>query len=265
MEVVTRDAKKADEWRHRGARAAIVDVRDVGALRRVFKGGRRLFLLNPPAPPSTDTAREERENLRSILSALDGSGLEKIVAQSTYGAQPGDRLGDLGVLYEMEQALASQPIPSSIVRGAYYMSNWDASLDTVLSRQELFTFFPPEYALPMVAPSDLGHIAARLMMAPAGSTEIVHAEGPERYSSRDVAAAFGAALKTTVKTVMIPPERRESALRGLGFSEQAAASFSAMTDAAIRTAFPSPQAVTRGPTTLRSYIEQCVLERGRAQ
>jgi hypothetical protein len=33
--------------------------------------------------------------------------LEKVVAESTGGAQPGDRIGDLNVLWELEKGLAS--------------------------------------------------------------------------------------------------------------------------------------------------------------
>ena len=127
---VTHDPGKARAWQDEGAQTAIVDVHDPDALRRVLRAGRRLFLLNPPAAPSTDTDAEERRSLAAILAALKGSGLEKIVAESTYGAQPGERVGDLGVLYEMEQALAAQPIPATIIRAAYYMSNWDALLPT---------------------------------------------------------------------------------------------------------------------------------------
>ncbi|MGX9115292.1 hypothetical protein ACWTU6_01150 [Mesorhizobium sp. BHbsci] len=54
--------------------------------------------------------------------------MRKIVAQSTYGARPGDRCGDLNILYELEQQLRGQPIPASIIRAAYYMSNWDSVL-----------------------------------------------------------------------------------------------------------------------------------------
>lgn len=57
--------------------------------------------------------------MRSILTALDGSGIGKVVAQSTYGAQPGADIGDLGVLHEMEEALAAASVPSTVVRGAY--------------------------------------------------------------------------------------------------------------------------------------------------
>src|SRR5689334_8604918 len=91
-------------WRKHGAQTAVVDVHDSDALRAVFKTGTRAFLLNPNAAVSTDTDREEHATVRSIVAALAESGLEKVVAASTYGAQPGDRCGDLNILYDFEQA-----------------------------------------------------------------------------------------------------------------------------------------------------------------
>lgn len=135
--VVIHSADKASDWENKGAKVEVADVHDTDDLRRIFRQGTRLFLLNPPAAPSTDTSKEERKSLFSILAALDGSGLEKVVAQSTYGAQRGESIGDLGVLYEMEQALAAQPIPATIIRGACYMSNWDMALSTAQELAEL--------------------------------------------------------------------------------------------------------------------------------
>jgi uncharacterized protein YbjT (DUF2867 family) len=93
-------------------------VFDVDALRAILRTGRRAFLLNPPADPSTDTDEQERRSVAAILQALEGSGLERVVAESTMGAQPGERLGDLNVLYEFEQGLRRQPIPASVIRRA---------------------------------------------------------------------------------------------------------------------------------------------------
>jgi uncharacterized protein YbjT (DUF2867 family) len=74
--------------------------------------------------------------------------LKKIVASSTYGAQPGEHRGELGTLYAYEQALAAQSIPATVLRAAYYMSNWDQALDTARegTRQ---TFFPSNVRIPM--------------------------------------------------------------------------------------------------------------------
>lgn len=120
--VVGRTRSKAHAFESRGAQFVAADVNNVDALRRVIEGGKRLFILNPPADPSTDTDIEERKTLASILAALKGADIEKVVAESTYGAQPGKHIGDLGVLYEMEQALTALPVPVTIIRGAYYMT-----------------------------------------------------------------------------------------------------------------------------------------------
>ncbi len=157
---VLRDPAKAPEWTARGARTAIVDVHDSDALREIFKTGKRAFLLNPPADVSTDTDREEHATVRSIVRALDGSGLEKVVAASTMGAQPGERLGDLNVLYDFEQALAAQSIPAVVQRAGYYFSNWDAQLEEARNGT-LTTMLPADLKIPMVAPEDLGRAAAR--------------------------------------------------------------------------------------------------------
>src|SRR5687767_12829137 len=62
----------AGDWHKRGAQTAAVDVRNADDLRAVFRTGTRAFLLNPNADVSTDTDREERATVRSIVAALEG-------------------------------------------------------------------------------------------------------------------------------------------------------------------------------------------------
>jgi uncharacterized protein YbjT (DUF2867 family) len=256
--IVLHSDSSAADWKQRGARVAIADIHDTRALTKIFREGLRLYLLNPPAPPSTDTAREERKTVASILAALDESPIEKVVAESAYGAQPGDRVGDLGVLFELEQQLGKRSIPSSIIRGAYYLSNWDAALSAAREQGTLQTFYPPDFVLPMVAPRDIGIVAARLMTEPTTSSGMTYVEGPARYSSRDVASAFSKALRREVHAVETPPERWESTLRSMGFSEPAAQSFAAMNSATLQGKFPDVAEVTRGSTTLQAYIDELV-------
>ncbi|MBF2021417.1 MAG: hypothetical protein IGR93_15260 [Hydrococcus sp. C42_A2020_068] len=70
----------------------------------------------------------------------------------------------------MEQQLAAQSIPSSIIRAAYYMSNWDFSLQNIKHNGGINTFFPTDFVLSMVAPRDIGQLAARLMTEPIENT-----------------------------------------------------------------------------------------------
>ncbi|MGH6613064.1 NmrA family NAD(P)-binding protein [Sphingomonas sp.] len=259
--IVTRDEGKAGELKQAGATLAVADVGDPDALRRVLATGRRAFLLNPPADPKTDTDAEEKRTIASILAALDGSGLEKVVAESAYGAQPGDRLGDLGTLYTLEQGLKTQPIPASIIRAAYYYSNWDASLDTAREQGVVHTMLPVDFALPMVAPQDLGEQAARLLTEPADRTGTHYVEGPERCSAADVAAAFAAAFGKPVKVVATPREQWVESFTALGFSDAAAESYARMTAITLDKG-EAPEAPIRGSVTLDDYVADLVRGHG---
>jgi uncharacterized protein YbjT (DUF2867 family) len=261
--VVTRRTDARAPLERQGAEVAVADIHDPDGLRDVLRQGTRAFLLNPPADPSTDTVAEERRTVRSILDAVRGADLEKVVALSTAGARPGDGEGDLNVLYELEQGLAALPVPSAVVRGAYFMSNWDFALESARAEGVVYTLYPTEFELPMVAPRDLGRHAARLLTDPPDQTGIHEVEGPERYTPADVAAAFANALGRRVDAVAIPRGEWESSFKALGFSDEAAASYAAMTAATLDSDFATH--VERGETTLESYITDLVTkaEKGR--
>ena len=252
--VVTRTLARAADLKRCGAEIAVGDIRDVARLREIFRSGTRAFLLNPPADPSGDTDTEERANVAAILDALDGSGLEKVVAASTYGARPGERCGDLTGLYEFEERLRAQPVPAAVNRGAYYMSNWTGLIDAVRESGILPSFLPEDLAIPTVAPDDLGEAAAARLMEPIGDTGTWHVEGPQRYSPRDVAVALADALEKPVQVAVVPRDMWEATFRQIGFSEAAAASYACMTSAVVDGQVKAPDNPLRGSTTLRAYL-----------
>lgn len=255
--IISHDPGKREEWEQKGAEFAVVDIFDEQALREVFNRGERLFLLNPPAAPSTDTVAREKKSLAAILKALKGSEIKKVVAESTYGAQPGDNIGDLGVLYSMEQALAEMKVPVSVIRGAYYMSNWAASLDKVKKTGQLHTLYPPDFKLPMVSPKDIGLVAAGLMLEPVDQTGLYHVEGPEEYSPGDVADAFAELLNKPVEVIQTPKSQWLASLQEVGFSEKAAQSMAAMTEITLEKHEEAEDPI-RGQTTLKEFISELV-------
>lgn len=252
--IVTRVEDHGAALKEAGARVAVADIRDAGALRDIFRTGKRAFILNPPADPSTDTDVEERRNVAAIIAALEGSGLEKVVAQSTYGAFEGESCGDLTVLHELERKLLAQPVPAAINRGGYYMSNWAGMADAARESGTLLSFFPADLALPMVAPSDLGQTAARRLMGPISDTGVQHIEGPEAYTAQDVAEAFADAIGRRVDVQEIPRDALEETFRQFGFSEKAAASYACMTGKLIDGQTDAAGEPVRGTTSLREYI-----------
>jgi uncharacterized protein YbjT (DUF2867 family) len=217
--VVTRDAHKTQALQTKGARVAVVDVFDTAALHRVFIGGTRVFVLNPPAPPSSDTVAEERKSLRAIVAALEGCKLEKIVGESTYGAHPTRATGYRrpGRALRHGAGAGRRPVPFSAIRAAYYMSNWDASLKTAREEGKVHSMYPADFKLPMVAPHDLGQFAAKLMLGSPAPSGPHFVEGPQRYSPGDVAQAFAEALGRPVEVAVTPPAQWEQAFRRRAF------------------------------------------------
>jgi uncharacterized protein YbjT (DUF2867 family) len=256
--IVTRRPGGGAALRARGAQVAQVDVDDADALREVFRRGRRAFVLNPPADTRLDTDAVERRTVGRILAALEGSGLEKVVAASTGGARPGERIGDLGVLWTLEQGLQRLAVPAAIDRAGYYMSNWDALAGEVRRTGELHTIFPAEFALPMVAPRDVARVAAARLASPISDVGVREVEGPRRYSCADVAQAFGEALGRPVQVVVTPRAGWIAAYRRLGFSEAAADAYARMTAATVDGGIDAHDDAIRGPTTLESYIRRLV-------
>lgn len=256
--VVTRRPAAAAAWEQRGAAAAVVDLHDVDALTDVVRRGRRLFALNPPAPVSGDTDTEEDRTRDAILAAIAGSGVEKVVAASTYGAQAGRGIGDLGTLHAFEQGLAALPVPVTVVRSAFYLSNYDGSLAGARDEGVLTSFLPADAPIPMVAPADIGRFAAELMLQPAEQTGLHHLEGPERHSPHDVAVAFAEALGRPVEVKVVPREEWIPTFLRSGFSPEAARSYAGMTGLSVDGGFELPTSPTRGPTTLAAYVRDLV-------
>lgn len=254
---VTHDPAHLERLTATGAQAALADVNDPASLRAVFRQGRRAFLLNPPAAASGDTDQVERHTVAGILEALRDSGLEKVVAESTGGARPGERLGDLNVLWELEQGLQRQSIPAAINRAGFYMSNWDLQLETARESGVLTTQFPADRRLPMVAPRDLGEAAGSRLLSPLEDTGIRYVEGPERYSADDVARAFSAALKREVTVAVTPRDQWVASFRQQGFSQAAAESFARMTGAAMDD-LDLPADAMRGRITIGEYVRERV-------
>lgn len=252
--VVTRDAGKRAEWSARGASVAVADVHDTPRLREALAAGERLYLLNPPAPFDTDTDAVENAAVDSILAALDGLEPERVVAHSTYGAQQGEALGDLNVLYRLEQGLEDKPYPVYFLRAAYYFKNWDMGIEEARESGVLTSFFPEDLPLPMVAAGDLAEAGAIFLATDECPPGVHHVEGPRRYTPRDVAAAIGGRLGRDIEVSVVPEDGWEGAFRAAGFSAPAARSYARMTAITRYQRYEMPAMPRRGRITLDSYF-----------
>ena len=253
---VLHDADKAGAIATARVEPAVVDVTDTEALHKVLRCGHRAFLLNPPADTRGDSDAAELATARSITDALAGSGLEKIVVASTYGAQKGEAIGDLSVLYDFEQRAKASGIPTANDRAAYYYTNLDMLLDPARGGT-LPTAFPADMVLPMVSPTDLAEAAYRRLVSGLDDVGIRYVEGPRAYTFQDVANAFSATLGRPVVVETTPREGWEQSFREAGFSAEAARAYARMT-AATMDGPARPDNPIRGTVTLQAHIDSLV-------
>ena len=110
----------------------------------------------------------------------------------------------------------------------------------------------------MVAPADLGTVAARLLTVEADHEGLRHVEGPARYSPADVARAFSQALGRDVRALETPRSEWVGAFKALGFSAVAVASYARMTAVTLDEPYEPAEAPERGLTTLVEYVAALV-------
>ncbi|CAN7768363.1 NmrA family transcriptional regulator [Ensifer sp. NM-2] len=253
---IAHDPEKAKTIQGNNVEVVIADVANEDRLHAVFRQAKRAFLLNPPASRASDTNSEELKTARSIARAVGGSDLEKVVVASSYGAQAGDGIGDLSVLYEFEQLVQGTGVPTAINRAAYYFTNLDNLLETA-KEGHLSSPFPGDLVLPMVSPADLAEVAAIRLSSTNNDVGIKYVEGPRRYTFTEVAQAFSNALGLPVALQGIARQRIEKSFREQGFSEAAARSYARMTMATIDGA-ELPNEPIRGKVTLEEHVNSLV-------
>lgn len=186
--------------------------------------------------------------------ALQGIHLEKLVVQSTYGAQRGEHCGDLGVLYELEQGAFRLDVPVCIVRAAYYMSNWAGLLKEVKVTGVMKTLLPSAQAFPMVAPEDVGHFAGQMLLSNEGQDGIYNIEGPKAYTPTEVADVFTNLLGRSVQAQSVPQDEWYATYLANGFSAEAARSYATMTGLFVHQHYELPIDPHRGPTDLETCL-----------
>lgn len=112
----------------------------------------------------------------------------------------------------------------------------------------------------MVAPQDIGRIAAGLLIQTAERTGPHYVEGPKRYTPADVAATFANALAKPINVVTTPRDQWTKSFETIGFSKTAAKSYVGMTALTMDGSFPVLDEVERGSISLQDYVFELAAE-----
>ena len=229
VRVLVRREEQAEQWRVRGAEAAVTTIEDHGGLVAALRGATGAFLLSPP-PVSGNPYRRAEEIGRALAAAVRAAAVPRVVALSSIGAQHGSGTGVIATLNSLERHLAGTAPSVTFLRPGYFVETWSEVAEAVVADGVLPSFLEPLQKIPMVSAADVGRTAARLLLEDVVGTRVVELRGPEDWSAGDVAEAFGHVLSRPVRPLFVPAEDRGGILAASGVPTEVADALLGMYD-----------------------------------
>jgi uncharacterized protein YbjT (DUF2867 family) len=159
-------------------------------------------------PQAQDAGADHLRKIAAITATLESVKPRFVVAISDYGAHHGNGTGIARSFHLFERRLSSLPGTLTVLRSAEHMQNWGRYRKKAKSAGALPLFYRPSTRpVPMVSAVDVGVNAAELLVDPKkASREVVHVEGPRRYSMHEVVEAMAAAMGVALRGLKVRPE-----------------------------------------------------------
>ncbi len=258
---VVRKPIQVDEWRARGADAALADLADPAALLAAFAGAEAVYVMNPPAYGSPDLFAQARQVHAALITAAEQARVGRIVALSSVGAQHAEGTGNILTTHDLERQLAACTLPVTVLRAANFMENWASVIGPAREKGVLPSMFLPlDRRLPMQSAHDVGTTAADLMAEPGADRRLVELHGPQDTSPEDAAAALTDLLGRAVVAKALPRDAWPGPFRARGLPERTVQGFCDMFDGFNNghIVFEGTGETRRGTTTLHTALSRLV-------
>jgi uncharacterized protein YbjT (DUF2867 family) len=215
VRAVVRSRANGDEWAALGCKVSVASIDDAAAMTDAFRGVDGVFLMTPPNYDPEPGFPDTQRNAAALRAAIEASQPAKIIFLSTVGAQ----VTELNLLNNSgmtEAMLRTVPVPVIFLRAAWFMENAAWDLESAKSGVVNSFLQPLDHPIPMVATEDIAQTAVELLGQSWNGVRLVELEGPERYSSNDVAAALASALHNPVRNEIVPRATWEGLFRSQG-------------------------------------------------
>ncbi|WP_439615440.1 NAD(P)H-binding protein [Shinella sp.] len=207
VRAILRDEAKAGRLREIGCDIALADLQDPTALGWAIANADAVQVILPPPTQAEDAPGDMRRSIESMAMALERARPKRVLAISDYGAHIGDDIGMPTLFRIFEERFRRLDMPKVFLRSAEHMEGWGAFVPMAITTGILPSLHHPvEMDFPTVSAADVGLMAADLLLGPNVGTDvqIVHAEGPRRYSAADVAAVLSQLRGRTITAQALP-------------------------------------------------------------
>jgi len=257
---IVRDASKARAWQDKGVEIFTSNYDD--HLITAFSGIEGVFVMIPPnlipEPGFPDSVKHIAATKKAILAVKP----PRAVFLSSWGSEKTSGIGLIAANRILEQELEDSGVPSAFLRPTWFMENLVYSLSTARSTGNYFSLYQPlERPYAMVATKDVGKIGAQTLLQDWQGNRVIEISGPSSYSSKDVAAALGAAIGRPVAAVAVPRDSWVDTLAQNGMPADRSGAYIEMVDSLnsgwIDFGVPGTEH-TKGTTDLVSTVKALV-------
>ncbi|MDF2477140.1 MAG: NAD-dependent dehydratase [Sphingobacterium sp.] len=234
--VISSKVERVSDIRNLGAVAAIGSIQDLDFLRETFNGADAVYLMEAWEGIGSlfdnkiDFLAEFKKIAQNYVTAVQQSGVKKIIHLSSVGAHSDQGNGSLLVHYHVEQILKTLPEDVSIklMRPVGFFSNLYRSLLTIQSQGAIIQSYGGDRKEPWVSPYDIAAtIADEMEKSFNGRT--VHYMASDEVSPNEIAAALGQSIgNPDLEWKVIPGEDLLDQMLSAGVNEWIAKGMVAM-------------------------------------
>ena len=223
LRVVSRDAKKLDEFVARGAEAFVGNIEDRRAMAKAFEGADAVYLVVPEDTTQPDLRAHQERVSESYAAAVAYARVPYVVALSSIGAQHAEGTGPIVGLHNMEHKPNQVPDLNVLyLRSGYFMENLLLSIPPMRSMGILPGGMTGDLATPWIATQDIGKYAATRLMArdfSGKSTQELH--GQRDISMKEASSVIGKSIgKPGLSYMQVPFTMLEACACPDGIAEE---------------------------------------------
>ena len=218
VRAVGRSESRLEALKHAGAELRIGDADDPAFLAAAFRGADAIYTLLAADPQAADFRAAQDRMGEAITAAVRDSGVRRVVALSSLGAELSSGNGPIAGLHAQEQRLGGiAGLHLLLLRPAWFFENVESQLEQIGAEGVLAGSIEPGLSMPMVGTADIADAAvAGLRSQAVGVQELL---GPQDLDHRRVVRELGKAFgRIDARYVRVPDDAMARQLVGAGVS-----------------------------------------------
>ncbi|BAN46227.1 NmrA family NAD(P)-binding protein [Metapseudomonas resinovorans] len=216
-----RSAERLDALRRAGAEVLVGEPNDGAYLTEAFRGAEAIYSLLPYDPSVSDYLGQQAAVGEAIVQAIQGSGVRRVVALSSVGAELATGNGPIASMHAQERRLRALPgIDLLILRAGAFFENLLPALELIEQHGLVADGMGADMQLPMIASKDIADAASAALLDPSWhGLQIRELLGQRDISYGEATRILGERLgRPDLPYVQLPYGEMAGILQEAGFS-----------------------------------------------